>query len=156
MEDLPDVNLEGGMDNFGAGGGDDGGEDDHNESSGGPLGNPLIGKAKEQLKNLNSSKIGYILAALSMFCMMVGVLMLPLILVNPGSSLYWFSISSFFAIISMFFLLGRERFMEGFLTGARRLYFGGWTVGMFLSWWEGWSGPIGITSSVGTVNLFSI
>ena len=149
--DLPDVDLSGNNDfSSGGGGGDE--EGDGNNNSKNPLNHPLMAKATNELKNLNSSKIGYILGAISTFCLIIGIFMLPLIVVNPGSSLYWFSISSFFAILAMFFLLGRERFMTGFLTGARRLYFGGWSVGMFLSWWTDWSGPIGITSSLGTVS----
>lgn len=149
---LPDVDLSANTDFSSGGGGDDEGNDDQNNNSKNPLNHPLMAKASTQLKKLNTSKIGYVLGSISLFCLIIGVFMLPMILVSPGSSLHWFTLSSFFAILSMFFLLGRERFMTGFLTGTRRLYFGGWSVGMFLSWWANWSGPIGVTSSVGTVS----
>ena len=151
--DLPDVDLSGNND-FSSGGGGGGDEEDNGKENG-PLGHPLMAKATNELRNLNASKIGYILASIAAFCLMIGFFMFPMILVSPGTSLYWFSLSSFFAILSMVFLLGRERFVEGFLTGVRRLYFGGWTVSMFLSWWYEWSGPLGITSSIGAVSEIS-
>ena len=56
--DLPDVSLEGSMDNFG-GGGNDGGDEGHDgNNNNGPLKNPLLASAKQKLGELNASRIG--------------------------------------------------------------------------------------------------